>query len=171
MVHEVVSVEAFERFPARILASLRRGSTIHVIDGGHLLAHLTPLPALPTLPGTRDPANLRRVDQAAAVLGDDALSRVMNITSATYAARRSSGQYDAHVQARLTVLTEALAIQSTCLPLEHQTQWWCQRHPELKKMTPTDHLSMPWLPETPRWQLVYALIHEQRRHNLQPISP
>lgn len=171
MVHEVVSVEAFERFPARIIASLRRGSTIHVLDGGRLLAHLTPLPTPPILPDTRYSASILQVDQAAAVLGDEALSRVMNITLATYTARRSTGRYDAHVQARLTVLTEALTIQSNYLPLEHQTQWWHQPHRELRKMTPTDHLSMPWLPETPQWQLVYALIHEQRRHTLSPISP
>lgn len=171
MVPDVVSADAFERFPARILASLRLGRTIHVLDGGRVLAHLTPRPAPPAPAEASNPVVIHQVDQAAAVLGDSGLSRVLNITPATYAARRSSGRYDAHVQARLTVLTDALTIQATYLPLQSQTQWWQRRHPELRKMTPTDHLSLPWLPDTPHWQLVHALIHEQRRLALHRISP
>lgn len=157
-----LTTREFERHPTAVLNALMQGRTVWLTDGEQVIAHLTPTPHQPLPTPATSPTVMRELARSEAVLGAQALSRVLNLTLPVFTSGRDAGAYAPTVLRRLSALAEALAEQEAMWPLVRQKKWWQRRHAELKGCTPIEHLGMPWLPGSDRWEVLRELIRRER---------
>lgn len=156
-----LTVREFEQHPAAVLLALRQGTTLWLMDGAHVIAHLTPVAHQPLRVSLVVSDLMEQMESCELVLGERALSRILNLTPPVFALQRASGNFDRSTLARLSAVAEVLAEQATVLSLARRRKWWQRPHPELNGRTPVEHLGLPWTPESASWRVLMELMRRQ----------